>query len=57
MKRKLMYTDSKGISYYQKGNRYFSNTGWLEREITKEEYEKHTKNPLMDLFSQLMEAI
>lgn len=34
-----MITNSKGISYYQRGNKYYSNTGWLEREISKEEYE------------------
>lgn len=38
MKKGIMYTNEKGVSYYQKGNRYFSNTGWIEREITKEEY-------------------
>ena len=38
-----MYTNSKGISYYKRKGRYFRNTGWLEREITKEEYENALK--------------
>ena len=35
-----MYTNSKGISYYKRGKKYYCNSGWLEREITKEEYVK-----------------
>lgn len=40
-KNKLMWTNAKGISYYNKGNRYFSNSGWLEKEISKEEFIKN----------------
>ena len=36
----MMITNSKGVSYYQKGNKYYSNTGWLEREISYELFEK-----------------
>lgn len=35
----MMYTNNKGVSYYKIGKKYFSNTGWLEREISKEEYD------------------
>ena len=35
-----MITNSKGISYYQKGNKYYSNSGWFEREISYELFEK-----------------
>ena len=35
-----MWTNSKGVSYYTRGKKYYKNTGWLEREITKEEYKK-----------------
>lgn len=38
---KIMYTDSSGISYYRRSNKYFFNTGWFEREITKKEFLKH----------------
>ena len=35
-----MITNSNGISYYQKGNKYYSNNGWLEREINYEVFER-----------------
>lgn len=35
-----MITNSKGVSYYQKGDKYYSNSGWLIIEITYEEFEK-----------------
>jgi len=37
---KMMYTNNAGISYYKRGKHYFKNSGWLEREINKEEYEQ-----------------
>ena len=36
-----MWTNKKGISYYKVGNRYFKNTGWLEQEITKTEFQEN----------------
>ena len=36
----MMITNSEGVSFYQKGNKYYSNTGWLEREISYELFEK-----------------
>ena len=36
----MMYTNNAGISYYKRGKKYYSNSGWLEREITKAEYDK-----------------
>ena len=39
-----MITNSKGVSYYQRGNKYYSNTGWLEREISYELFEKDVNN-------------
>lgn len=39
----MMYIDNHGISYYKRKGRYFKNSGWLEREITKEEYEQAIK--------------
>ena len=36
-----MWTNSRGISYYKKGNKYFKNTGWFEIEISKEEFDKN----------------
>lgn len=41
---KNTYTNSKGISYYKRGKTYYRNIGWLEFEITKEEYERGIKN-------------
>jgi hypothetical protein len=38
--RKKMWTNSKGVSYYKRGKKYFKNTGWLEREISENEYKK-----------------
>ena len=34
-----MITNSKGISYYQRGKKYYRNTGWLEVEISKQEFD------------------
>ena len=34
----LMITNSRGISYYQHGNKYYSNNGWVESEITYERF-------------------
>lgn len=28
----MQITNSNGVSYYQKGNKYYSNTGWLEEK-------------------------
>lgn len=36
---KQMLTNDKGISFYKVGKYYYKNSGWLEREISKEEYE------------------
>ena len=36
----MMITNSKGISYYQIGNKYYSTTGTLVREITYEVFER-----------------
>ena len=40
MTKNKMFTNSKGISYYQRKGKYFKNSGWLEKEITKEEFER-----------------
>lgn len=34
----MMYTNNNGVSYYKRGKKYYCNSGWLEKEITKEEY-------------------
>ena len=36
----IMYTNNAGVSYYKRGKKYYSNSGWLEQEITKAEYDK-----------------
>lgn len=36
----LMITNSEGVSYYQKGNKYYSNNGWVESEITYERFKE-----------------
>lgn len=36
----IMITNSKGISYYQIGNKYYLTTGSLVREITYEVFER-----------------
>ena len=36
----MMITNSKGVSYYQIGNKYYSTTGALVREITYEVFER-----------------
>lgn len=36
----IMYTNNAGISYYKRGKHYFKNSGWLEREISKDEYDE-----------------
>ena len=38
--KNMMYTNSAGVSYYKHGKKYYSNSGWLEREITKADYDK-----------------
>lgn len=47
--RGKMITNSKGVSYYQKGNKYYSNTGWLEREISKAEFEEKVDQAFKEL--------
>ena len=44
MKKTVMYTNDKGISYYRIGCTYYSNNGWFKKVITKEEYEKEIAN-------------
>ena len=44
MKKTQMFTNEKGVSYYQRGKRYFSNTGWLEREINQLTFEREIKS-------------
>ena len=46
--QKMMFTGNDGVSYYKRGKKYFSNSGWLEREITKEEYEAAIKRILAE---------
>ena len=36
-----MWTTRKGISYYKRNKKYYKNTGWLEIEISKEEFEEN----------------
>lgn len=36
----MMFTLSSGISYYIVGNKYYRNSGWLNKEISKAEYVK-----------------
>lgn len=47
--QKMMFTGNDGVSYYKIGKKYFSNSGWLEREITKEEYEAAIKRIMNEL--------
>ena len=49
LKKGEMITNNQGVSYYQIWKKYYSNTGWLEREITKEEFEAKVK----EAFEQL----
>lgn len=35
-----MFTNSAGVSFYKSNGKYYRNSGWLEVEISKEEYEK-----------------
>lgn len=50
-----MITNSKGVSYYQKGNKYYSNTGWLEKEITKDEFDKNVEQAFKEVDESLDE--
>lgn len=43
-----MITNSEGISFYQKGKKYYSNSGWLEREISYELFEKEVKKAMVN---------
>lgn len=45
----MMITNSEGVSYYQKGNKYYSNTGWLEREISYELFEKELNKAITQM--------
>ncbi len=44
-----MITNKQGISFYQIGKKYFSNTGWLEREISKTEFEEKVKEAIEEI--------
>lgn len=48
-----MITNSKGVSYYQKGNKYYSNTGWSEKEITKDEFDKNVEQAFKEVDESL----
>lgn len=43
-----MYTGKDGVSYYKRGAKYYSSTGWLEHEITKDVYESNVKRILSE---------
>lgn len=45
----MMFTGNDGVSYYKRCKKYFSNSGWLEYEITKEEYEEAIKRIMNEL--------
>lgn len=45
----MMITNSEGVSFYQKGNKYYSNTGWLEREISYELFEKELNKAISQM--------
>ena len=45
----MMITNSEGVSFYQKGNKYYSNTGWLEREISYELFEKELNKAIAQM--------
>jgi hypothetical protein len=47
--RNKMYTNQKGVSYYKLYGRYFSNTGFLEVEISKEEYETEVSKAMEEI--------
>lgn len=49
LKKGQMITNNKGISYYQIGKKYYSNTGWLEKEISKTEFEEKVIEALKEL--------
>lgn len=44
-----MITNSKGISYYQLGKRYYRNSGFLRLEISKEEFEAEVNKAFKEL--------
>lgn len=44
-----MITGKDGISYYQIGKKYFSSTGWLQKEITFEKFKIGVESALKDL--------
>lgn len=48
IKRGKMITNSKGVSYYQKGNKYYSNNGWFEKEISKVEFDEKLEQIFKD---------
>ena len=48
LKKGQMITNRQGISYYQKGNKYYSNSGWIEREITKSEFEEKVEQAIKE---------
>ena len=45
----MMITNSEGVSFYQKGNKYYSNTGWLERKISYELFEKELNKAISQM--------
>ena len=52
LKRGQMITNSKGVSYYQKGNKYYSNTGWLEKEISKADFSQEQYEALNEFVTK-----
>lgn len=44
-----MITNSKGVSYYQLGKKYYRNTGFLRVEISKEEFEVEVNKAFNEL--------
>ncbi len=44
-----MITNKLGISYYQIGKKFYSNSGWLEREISKSEFEKEVRKTVKEI--------
>ncbi|MDY0292684.1 MAG: hypothetical protein RBR02_10165 [Desulfuromonadaceae bacterium] len=48
-----MYTGNNGVSYYKRGRKYYSNSGWSEREISKKEYDENVNRILeKDVYHQ-----
>ena len=49
LKKGQMITNGKGVSYYQLGKKYYRNTGWLQVEISKDEFDIEVEKAFNEL--------